>query len=53
MKRRDWFVYLAIGSIPVAYFIGEATGYLFFAMLFILPTWVWLLTSEDDNGKSG
>jgi hypothetical protein len=53
MKKSDWFVYLALGSIPVAYVIGEATGYLFFAMLYILPVWAWLLTGGDENHKSG
>lgn len=34
---------LALVVLIAIYFVGEATGYLFFAMLIILPGWVWLL----------
>jgi hypothetical protein len=43
MKRSDLFFYLVAGALALVYFIGEATGYLFFAMLIILPVWVGLL----------
>jgi hypothetical protein len=49
MKRSDLFFYLLAGAVAIVYFIGEATGYLFFAMLIILPVWVWLIAGPSDN----
>lgn len=44
MKNKPWFFCTVVGIMAIVYFIGEATGFLFVAMLIILPLWVWLLT---------
>jgi len=49
MKNHDWFFYVVVGGLVLVYFIGEVSGYLFFAMLIILPVWVWLLTGSTKN----
>jgi hypothetical protein len=49
MKRNDWIFYLAVGILAFVYFVGEATSLIFFAMLSILPSWVWLLGLLDSN----
>jgi hypothetical protein len=46
-------IYLLVLVFLIAtYFIGEATGYLFIAMLIILSLWVWLLGLLDGNNQN-
>jgi predicted membrane-bound dolichyl-phosphate-mannose-protein mannosyltransferase len=49
MKNSKWSIYAILGSLVLVYIIGEATGYLFFAMVIILPVWVWLWTEPDKS----
>lgn len=43
MKKSKWLLYSTAAFLILVYVIGEATGYLFFAMLIILPVGIWLL----------
>jgi hypothetical protein len=46
-------IYLLVLVVLIAaYYIGEAAGLLFFAMLIILPGWVWLLGLLEGNDQN-
>jgi hypothetical protein len=47
--NRSWIFYVVVVVLVAIYFIGEATGLLFFSMIIILPVWVWLLTTPDNT----
>lgn len=49
MNKDHLLFYAVSGGLVIIYFIGEATGYLFFAFLIIVPTWVWLLNKLTGN----
>jgi len=52
MSNSPWVPLVVFVILIAAYFIGEATGYLFFALLIILPGWVWLLGLLDGNNQN-
>jgi hypothetical protein len=52
MKYSHWTFYTMVAVLVLVYFVGEATGLLFFAMLIILPGWVWLIGLLDGNNQN-
>jgi hypothetical protein len=52
MKSNPLVALIVLVVIITAYFIGEATGLLFVAMLIILPAWVWLLGLLDVKDQN-
>jgi hypothetical protein len=49
MNQGNWLFYVGVALLVLVYFVGEATGLLFFAMLIILPAWVWLLNKLSQG----
>jgi len=43
MNTNRWAYYTVASFLVLFYFLGESTGYLFFAILIILPVGYWVL----------
>ena len=49
---RKWIYWIAAGLLALVYFAGEATGFLFPAMLIILPVGLWVIWHLNPDKPS-